>query len=272
MITGLSLLLLTTRLIPFNKSDQEISKTFAGVRYKPVSHFQEFKDGKLHFVTIGDSTRPPLLLIHGSPGSWDVFLEMLTETDLLKSYFVIIPDRPGYNNTTLSAHYTLQQQSKFLEPIVHKYFNTDGIIAGHSYGGSLAMRAGVDFQDKVKGVVVISGTVANPYQNPRWYNYLVKYSPIKYLIHDALAASNREMFQLETDLPKLEEEISGFSKKVALIQGTDDILVDDRSALYLQTQLQNANTKVYLKEGMNHFPIWSDKRLVMETLKWVSDE
>lgn len=249
-----------------------MASAFDSKRFEPVDHFQNFAKGKLHYVTVGNSNLPALLMIHGSPGSWDNFLDMMTKTPLLDSFYVIAVDRPGYNQTTLPAGFSLQEQARFLKPLVNEYFKKPGIILGHSYGGALAMQAGIDYQPSIKSLVIVAGTVANPYQDPRWYNYVAKNPPVKWMIGDDLKTSNAEMMALETDLSILDQSLDQFRKPVAIIQGSEDILVDDKSADYLEKKLAQAPTKLFFREGMNHFVIWSDKDLVMEALRWANSQ
>lgn len=262
------LLLLATRFLSFGASSEEIQESFNKTKYQPISHFSKLKEGKLHYVTVGDSSKPMLLLIHGSPGSWDAWVSMLTETSLLNNYFAVVIDRAGYAQTTLEGKYSLKEQSDFLKPIMDKYCD-ECIIAGHSYGGGLAMQTALDYQDRIKGVVTIAGTVAAPFQKLKFYNYAIHYSPIKWIIADDFSTSNREMWELEDGLVKMNERLASFSKKAAIIQGNEDMLVDHQSATFLEKELTNAEVKLIVKDDMNHFVIWSDQNLILQALEWM---
>ena len=261
-------LLLATRLVNFGASEEEIALAFAKTSFTPQEHFTSFEEGKLHYVTVGDSTKQTLVNIHGSPGSWDAWLSLLTDTDLLQNYYAVVIDRAGYNKTTLAGKYSLHEQSVFLKPLMDKYCN-NCIVAGHSYGGGLAMQTGLDYQQKVKGVISIAGTVASQFQKPRFYNYIIHYSPIKWLIAEDLATSNKEMWALQKDLELMETKLEGFTKKVAIIQGNEDVLVDGQSAQLLESKLVKAVVKPIIKDDMNHFVIWSDQDLILQALEWM---
>ncbi len=271
MVAILIGLLVSTNLFSFTLSDEEIAVAFDSTGYQVTDHYIELEEGKLHYVTVGDAKNPPVLLIHGSPGSWDAFTALITETGLLENYYAIAVDRPGYNKTTLKGKYSMAEQSRFIGPIMEKHCKSGCIVAGHSYGGGLAMQIGVDHQAFTKGVVLIAGTVAAPYQNPRWYNYAVRYTPVQWLISNDLVVSSREMWALGKDLPVLEDKLIEYRKKLIIIQGREDMLVDYRSAEYLKEKARNAHTKLLMKENMNHFIIWSDKDLVMKGLNMIQN-
>lgn len=272
IIVGLLILvLLSSRFINFSASAEEVEEAFSKLEYQPISHFQKFDKGELHFVTIGDSSKRSLILIHGSPGSWDAWMSLCTETDLLKKYFIIAIDRPGYNKTSLKGKYTLQEQSAFIKPIMDKYCDSC-IVMGHSYGGGLAMQVALDYPYKLFGVATISGTVAAPFQKLKWFNYAMSYSPAQWLVSADLANSNGEMWRLQKDLPKMNSHLKNFKGNVAIVQGNEDNIVDSQSATYLEQQLIKANVKMILKDEMNHFVIWSNMELVLEALEWIENQ
>ncbi len=261
-------LIVATNFFSFSASEKDIQEAFANTGFSPEDHYSESTEGKLHYVTVGDPSKPPVLLIHGSPGSWDNWLDVITKTDFLDHYFAIAIDRAGYNKTTLTGKYSLQEQSAFLEPLIHQYCKPC-VVAGHSYGGALALQTAKDYHSSVSAVISVAGTVADSLQDPRFYNYILKYTPLKWIIANNLMASNREMMGLEEDLPKMEAGLSGFKGKVALIQGNEDVLVHPDSPAYLKPKFSpSAQVRLFTRDEMNHFVIWSDKDLVMEALAW----
>ncbi len=260
-------LILTTNLMSFSASKEDVLEAFSKTKYQPTHHFIESREGKLHYITAGDSTKPAVLLIHGSPGSWDAWLDILTQTNFLDNYYAIAVDRPGYYQTTLKAEYSLQQQSALLSPLINKYCKAC-VVAGHSYGGALAIQTALDNPKTIQAFVSIAGTIADSLQDPRFYNYILKYSPLQWIIAPEFMASNREMMALEEDLPKMELQLSSYSGKAAFIQGDEDMLVNPDSPDYLKIRLPMARVKMWTRQEMNHFVIWSDKDLVLEALDW----
>ena len=220
---------------------------------------------------MGDTNKPTIILIHGSPGSWDAWVDMITSTNLLENYHVVAMDRAGYNKTTIAGKYSLKEQSDFLKPVMNKYCS-DCIIAGHSYGGGLAVQVGLDYQSLIKGTITIAGTVAAPYQKLKWYNYAMKYSPARWLVAPDFVVSDNEMWALQNDLPKLEKQLVNYTRPMAIIQGNKDMLVNKNSAQYLNDHLTNAKVELFVKDNMNHFVIWSDKDLVIQALDWIKEQ
>ena len=260
-------LIMATNLMSFSASEDEIRDAFAKVPYSPEHHFIPNEKGTLHYITTDDSLKPPVLLIHGSPGSWDNWLDILTQTDFLNHYYAIAVDRPGYNQTTLGNGYSLQEQAEFLAPLIERYCQPC-VVVGHSYGGALAVQTALDNPEAIKAFVSVAGTVADSLQHPRFYNYILRYTPLQWIMAPEFMTSNKEMMSLEHDLHALANQLSAYSGKAALIQGGEDMLVDPRSARYTQSKLTQANVRLWTREEMNHFVIWSDKDLVLDALQW----
>lgn len=267
------LLLAATHLLDFQLSDETLSKAFAKTEYEPRDHFKKLQNGNLHYITAGDSSNIPLLLIHGSPGAWTDYTDLITQTDLLGRFYIIAVDRPGYGQTTLPEGLSLQEQALVIQSLIPRYFRErKGIILGHSYGGALTVELAKGNQAYLEGMVTVAGAVADPYQDRRWYNRLVRKTPIKWLISDPLTTSNKEMWQLEDDLDEMEKGLESYDRKAAILQGGSDWLVDQRSAEYLRSRLPKANVRIFAKEDMDHFIIWNDKAVILQALNWVAKD
>ncbi|MCY7367996.1 MAG: 2-succinyl-6-hydroxy-2,4-cyclohexadiene-1-carboxylate synthase [Chamaesiphon sp.] len=110
-----------------------------------------------HFKTIGDSTLPPLLLLHGWMGCSDDYADII---ESLKSrYYCIAIDLPGHGKTDVVG-----------EDIGYGFINTaigtiqllDSLnidrcsISGYSFGGRLALYLALEFPARFDRVILES--------------------------------------------------------------------------------------------------------------------
>ncbi|MCO4847572.1 MAG: alpha/beta hydrolase [Yoonia sp.] len=134
-------------------SAQRVAKTEKA--YPPVGQFVDVTGGKVHYIRKGSG--PELILLHGAGGNlrdwtFDGLLERLTDT-----YTVTAFDRPGLGYTDrvpgipTGAFATIgdspQAQARMLREAAGKLGITDPIVAGHSFGGTVAIAwavAGLD--------------------------------------------------------------------------------------------------------------------------------
>ena len=55
----------------------ELTNHFDTTCFQPEEYETVFDQGTLYYVTYGNSTKTPLLLIHGSPGDWTAWKELI---------------------------------------------------------------------------------------------------------------------------------------------------------------------------------------------------
>ena len=225
-------------------------------------HHYRVEGGELYAVQIGDKSLPTLLLIHGSPGDWTAWKELILSTNLTDRYQLIIPDRPGYQYSTVKGG-SLSTQSASMAILMQKHCTPCSIV-GHSFGGALALQLAVDYPEKVTAVVSLSGTIAAPFQTPQWYNYWGSNQWIQQLLSNSFLVSNREMMSLSKDLLAIESKLKELDQPILLLQGGKDVLVNPASPFYLLDQLNQVNLKYY--DTWDHFIIWTQMEGVAQFL------
>ena len=55
----------------------------------------------VHVVAAGDPALPPVLFIHGSPGSWEAWQDYLADPELSSRAHLLAIDRPGFGGPCL---------------------------------------------------------------------------------------------------------------------------------------------------------------------------
>ena len=233
----------------------------------PIEEYRyPLDDGEMYYVRIGDKSLPTLLLIHGSPGDWTAWKELILETDLAQYYQLIIPDRPGFQSSTTMGG-NLATQSSALALLMGQHCQPC-IVAGHSFGGALALQLAVDYPEKVAAVISLAGTIAAPFQEPKWYNYFAEYPWIQKILSDGFLKSNREMMSLSKDLYALTPKLKGLDLPIYLLQGGKDILVNPGSPFYLLNQLNQVHLQY--NEAWDHFVIWTEMEEVSNFIQRVN--
>jgi pimeloyl-ACP methyl ester carboxylesterase len=108
------------------------------------------------YITIGDVSNPPLLLIHGLASNkytWKVILHFLK-----KHYYIVSIDLPGHGQN--SESFTDFSYINIVDYIanlqIHLSINFD-YIAGHSYGASIATSVSFDSRFNIKKIALLDG-------------------------------------------------------------------------------------------------------------------
>ncbi|WP_194290079.1 alpha/beta fold hydrolase [Nocardia macrotermitis] len=100
------------------------------------------------------TTTAPVVLLHGQPGdhsAWDGVLERLPS-----SVRALAWDRPGYGSSE-SAGGTLEENAVWLLDRLDRAGIPDAVLAGHSYGGGVALAAAAIAPERVRGLISIAG-------------------------------------------------------------------------------------------------------------------
>ncbi len=110
---------------------------------------------RVHYLDQGNG--PALVLIHGLGAS--TFAFRLNVEELSKHFRVIVPDMPGYG---LSGRDTpdmsLTAQAGYLAGLLDELGIVRASIAGHSMGGSVALRFAARFPGRTERLVLIGST------------------------------------------------------------------------------------------------------------------
>jgi 2-succinyl-6-hydroxy-2,4-cyclohexadiene-1-carboxylate synthase len=99
-----------------------------------------------HFITTGDPTFPPLLLLHGWMGCCEDYTEII---EVLKSrYYCIAIDLPGHGKTAViggDIGYDFINTAKGIIQLLDSLSINRCSIAGYSFGGRLALYLALEF-------------------------------------------------------------------------------------------------------------------------------
>lgn len=125
------------------------------------SCFAEVDRVNVHYQEAGDSSAPPLVLIHGFASSnlvWSKVLLPLAEA----GFRVIAPDLLGYgySGKPRDLEYTIASQAKMVIGLLKQLGIARVVLIGSSYGGAVAATIALDHPGLVEKLVLV-GAVTN---------------------------------------------------------------------------------------------------------------
>ncbi len=109
----------------------------------------------LWYETLGDRHRQPLVLIHGlgqnGARDWDPVVPALS-----RKFFVIRLDLPGFGRSARqNALYDPRNLAASVEALLTHLKVERAIVAGHSMGGTVALRLALDAPERVQRLVLV---------------------------------------------------------------------------------------------------------------------
>jgi pimeloyl-ACP methyl ester carboxylesterase len=105
-----------------------------------------------------------VLLIHGSPGSLEDFLPVLSA--LSGRFRVTAYDRPGHGFSGDTGTYSPSANADIAEALLAKLDMHDTIVVGHSYGGSIALAIALRRPTRTSAYVVLDSATYTPLRDP----------------------------------------------------------------------------------------------------------
>lgn len=128
--------------------DQKLKDLNIDYKYKLINT----SFGKTNIIVIGDSTKPPILIIHGSNGCAPISLE--TYPNLYKDFQVFAIDVLAQPNKSAENRLSMKDDSYgfWMNEIINKLSLTDVTMAGFSFGGLIILKTLIQDEKNIKEV------------------------------------------------------------------------------------------------------------------------
>ena len=253
----------------FRMSSKEVDTYFKEKKIRGSQKQYAVDDRTIHYVASGDSTKPLVLFIHGSPGSLSAFIHFLTDSSLLEKAFLVTTDRPGFGYSNFGiGEPSLEKQAAALKPILETYRkNKPVILIGHSLGGPLIVRMAIEYPDLVDGLVIVAGSIDPELEpNETWFRAPLATPFLSWILPRSFRASNEEIYHLKPELQKMMPLWGKVTCPVIVIQGKKDSLVSPENADFARKMLVNAHVEIVLVDDMDHFVPWSNPELIHDAI------
>ena len=235
--------------------------------------FKTSELNQIHYIQTGDSTKPTLLFLHGSPGSWDAYKTYLSDIDLQKKYRLIAIDRPGFGYSNFGEAEDLNTQADLILPFIQSKNNNQPItLIGHSMGGPVAVKLATKNPTLFKNLVILAGAIDPKAENPENWRPILMSKLIKYLIPGAFRPSNDELWWLKEDLKTMKPQLHKVTSNVIIIHGTEDSLVPYSNVVFMKNEFINAKKIETISiEKADHFIPWTHFKIIKKSLLNLED-
>ncbi|MEM9481529.1 MAG: alpha/beta hydrolase [Verrucomicrobiota bacterium] len=221
----------------------------------------------IHTAVHGNPTADvALYFVHGSPGDWTAFSSYLMNEELNKNFLMFSPDRPGYGSTEPGVtDGSFASQARRLASLA-KDVEAKKIWIGHSFGVPIIAKLAADRPDLVDGMIFIGGAMSVEFERKKWYHSLGNTRLARAVLSDSWRVANEEAIAFEDEFVNLEADWKKITCPVTIIHATNDSLADYRHVDFAVEQLTNAKVDVVKLEKGDHFVLWSDPGIVIETI------
>lgn len=126
------------------------------------------KDGKVfYYLSPSISNKPTLVFLHGLTANHTQCLEIIKLLEK-NGYRCLVPDLRGHGNSDKTKKQLLYKISVFTEDL-HQIIDQENlnkiILAGYSFGGTIALDFSIKYQDRVSRLILISSDYKSPIEH-----------------------------------------------------------------------------------------------------------
>jgi pimeloyl-ACP methyl ester carboxylesterase len=250
-------------------TDEQIATHYSKRSHKPEFKYLKYKNLRIHHAVIGDSTKPLLLFIHGSPGAWYSSMKLFDDSSLQKNFRVVSVDRMGFGKSNYGvSEPSIQEHVHYIEKIVQEY-NKDGKIylVGSSYGAPIAASFTMQHPDVVQELYLVSPVIDPSKEKMFWFSYVAKLAVVSMLLPPYLNVASDEKFAHRKQLKGLQSHWDEITCKTYVLMGENDKLASLGNIDFAKKKLVNAkDPEFYLLPNTGHAIIYQRADLLASLL------
>lgn len=253
----------------FRMTPREVNKYYQGSPKPELISFP-FNERTVHFAEAGDKTKPLVVFVHGSPGSWSAFAHFLKDSSLVDRFHLISADRPGFGYSNFGwAEPSIRKQAALLYQILKRYPGKKAILIGHSLGGPVIAQMAMDYPESVGGLLFVAPSIDPALEPNEWFRPLMRNFVVRTFTPTSMYVSNEEIIGLEEELKIMTEGWRKIEAPIYMLQGDSDVLVPMGNAFYPGKFLPDSLVHIQLLEGVNHFIPWSHPQEIVRGIYYL---
>lgn len=227
----------------------------------------------IQVASTGADTLPLLLLIHGAPGAWWGYMNMLDDTVLQKQFHIVSVDRLGYGNSWLKRRKpisSIETQAKCLLSVFDLNKSKEpAIILGRSYGAPIAAVMASMAPDKVKQLIMVSPVIDPDNEKFYWFSKYGRNRLIQIFLPKEFNTATEEKYVHSDELRKMLPVWKKLTMPVVVIQGGNDWIGDPVNIEFAKQNIPSLKSQYITIPKAGHMLTFSHlnmiKQLVINT-------
>ena len=225
----------------YRMTEKDIDAYYQTHGPRPKSHFLNIGKHRLHWVQSGPDSLPLLLMIHGAPGAWYGYKNLLSDPDLLSQYTLASVDRPGYNLSRKGGKVlSIEAQGELIAAIFRSDTVRPVFLLGRSYGAPIAAYLAARFPQQVKGLMLVAPAADPDRERFWWFSPLVQYPPIRWLLPQPVRTASSEKYAHCRQLRNLQSCWGEIICPTHILQGGKDFIVHPANSCFVDSMMVSA--------------------------------
>jgi len=238
-------------------TEKKLTKHYRKHVTKPTFHTIQNDSLTLHYASIGADTLPTLLLIHGAPGGWFGYMNMLDDSLLQRNFHIVAVDRLGYGKSRRKnqrAVTSIQKQAQSLLPLLDKISARQPVIVvGRSYGAAIAAQLTLYAPEKVKYLCMVAPPIDPAKEKIFWFSRAARYRVVQWFLPRMFIVATAEKFAHAAELRELEPKWRQLNTPLTVLQGGKDWIADPLNLDFAKKHIKCKKARFMFLPNAGHF-------------------
>lgn len=269
----LSLSVFLTGCFMLNKyvyTDKELALHYEHETIKPIYKNIQYLDHTLHYAVMNKNDSLPLLVfVHGAPGAWYGYLNLMDDTLLQKNYKLVAIDRLGYGKSNYGkAETSIELQAMSIKKIIDQENHTGKkvVLLGRSYGAPIAAWLSINYPQEVEKLFMISPVIDPQKEKFYWFSGIGKWKPVQWLLPKMLNVATKEKYSHAHEMTLMLPEWKKLNTSTYVITGANDKIADTCNYTFAKNHLNNCKSVFMKLENTGHQVTYEHPELIRNLL------
>jgi pimeloyl-ACP methyl ester carboxylesterase len=254
----------------YMRSDEEISEHYKNSSVKPVYRSVTYNDKKVHYAVMAKQDSLPLLVfVHGAPGAWYGYMNLMDDTLLQKKFKMISVDRIGYGKSDYgNPELSTSTQALSIKSIIDKENVTHQkvVLFGRSYGAPITALLAIDYPETVDRLFMVSPVIDPAKEKFFWFSSAGKWKPVQWMLPDLLNVATAEKFAHVKEMEKMLPKWKDLSVPTVVVSGETDQIADTANFSFAKRHITNCSTTMLMLRNTGHLVTYEHPEIFKEML------
>ena len=237
-------------------TDDELEVHYRNKPVKPKYKSSDFLNRKVHYAVISKSdTLPLLVLVHGAPGAWYGYMNLMDDSLLQQNFKIISIDRLGYGKSDYGKEeLSVQLQALSIKEIMEKE-NTSGkkiYLIGRSYGAPIAAWLAINYPQEIKKLVMISPVIDPDKEKFYWFSDIGNWRPVQWILPELLNVATKEKFSHAGQMKLMLPIWKKLYVSTTVVTGENDEIADTANFSFAKKNLVNCQALFIKLKNTGH--------------------
>jgi len=252
------------------RSDEELCEHYKNISLKPTYRSLPFAKRSIHYSVIEKNDSLPLLVfVHGAPGAWYGYMNLMDDTLLQKKFKMISVDRLGYGKSGYgNAELSTEMQALSIKTIIEKE-NTSHkkvILFGRSYGAPIMAWLAINYPQTVDKLFMISPVIDPEKEKFYWFSGAGKWKAVQWMLPELLNVATAEKYAHEREMEMMLPEWEKLCVPTTVVSGDNDQIADTANFSFAKKHLTHCDTTMIILKDVGHLVTKERPELIKELL------